>query len=186
MSAKGLRIRPLGFTLGTLALLAMLLLVPLASAVVTRLQWADDTLSTIEPRYARLLGLKAAEPQIVAAAAGVRDTVADLVYPQDQSAERVSTDLQQKLRAAATSAGFTVVGSQIQVARALSGFEEAAVSLTLEGALDHLATFADAVEQMRPLVRVSSLTMVPLRGRGVTAQRNLRAEVTLSSLRVAQ
>lgn len=179
-----MRVRPLWLFTGSVLLLLVAIGLPLAGVLHTRAQWASETLGTIEPRHARLLGLLDRQADLAAAASAATAASADLLYPSDQTVERVATDLQQKLRSAASEAGFTVVGSQIQPVRNLAGLDEVSVVLTLEGALDHLAAFADALEGLRPQVRVSVLTMVPLRGRGVNAQRHLRAEMTLSSLKV--
>lgn len=176
-------LRPALFSVGTTLALVLLLVALGAGYLLSRAQWASDTLETIEPRHARLLGLKAEQAPLQAAFESAATQIGALAYGADQSAERVGTDLQQKIRAAAAEAGFSVIGSQIMPGRSLDGFEEVPVSITLEGALEHLALLLDELSEARPLVKVVSLNLIPLRGRGLTPQRNLRLDLSVASVR---
>lgn len=176
-------LRPAWFSVGITLALVLLLVALGVGYLLSRAQWASDTLETIEPRHARLLGLKAEQAPLQAAFEAAATQIGVLAYGADQSAERVGTDLQQKIRTEAAEAGFSVIGSQIMPARSLEGFEEVAVSITLEGSLEHLALLLDELAEARPLVKVVSLNLVPLRGRGVTAQRNLRFDLSIASVR---
>ncbi|HRD32760.1 MAG TPA: type II secretion system protein GspM [Rhodocyclaceae bacterium] len=177
------RSRPAFFSVGLTLSVLLLAVVLAAGFLVSRSQWASDMLASIEPRHARLQGLKAQDVALQAAFDAAAAQIGVLTYGGDQSTERVGTDLQQKIRAVAASAGFSVVGSQIMPARLLDGFEEVPVSITLEGALEHLGPLLDELAVARPLVKVVSLNLVPMRGRGVTAQRNLRLDLSVASVR---
>lgn len=176
-------LRPALFSVG-LSLASVLLVVVLAAGfLLSRAQWASDALETIEPRHARLLGLKAEQASLQAAFEAAAAQIGALAYAADQSGERVGTDLQQKIRTEAAEAGFSVVGSQIMPFKQLGGFEEVPVSIILEGSLEHLALLLDELAEASPLVKVVALNLVPLRGRGVTAQRNLRIDLSVASVR---
>lgn len=176
-------LRPALFSVG-ISLAAVLLVFFLGAVfLLSRAQWANDTLATIEPRHARLMGLKAEQVQLQAAFDAAAAQIGALAYPVDQGSERVGTDLQQKLRTIASEAGFSVVGSQIMPFRQIEGFEEVPVSIILEGSLGHLMQLLDELGDARPLVRVVSLNLIPLRGRGVSAQRHIRADLSVASVR---
>jgi general secretion pathway protein M len=174
------------FSLGVTGLALLLGVLIVASVLVPRAQWAAGTLASIEPRHARLLGLREAEAQITEADQALTERLRALAYSAATPPDRVGAELQQRLRADAAEAGFGVVGSQIQPTREFDGFEAVAVSAILEGSIEHLAALSERVDELRPAARVLALNVTPLRGRGVTPTRNIRVELTLAVARLVQ
>ncbi|AUN95753.1 type II secretion system protein GspM [Pseudazoarcus pumilus] len=174
------------FSLGVSAVALLVGLLIVAGALLPRAQWAAETLDSIEPRYARLLGLRDAEARIAEADQALTERLRALAYSAATPADRAGAELQQRLRAQAAESGFSVVGSQIQPARELDGFEAVAVSAVMEGSIEHLAALAAQLGELRPAARVVALSVTPLRGRGVTASRNIRVELSLAVARLVQ
>lgn len=174
------------FSVGVTVLVLVGGLAVSAAFLMSRAKWADETLATIEPRHARLLGLAESAALIDAAGGEAMERLSALAHPAAVAADRVGADLQQRVRADAAAAGFSVVGSQILPVRELDGFEAVPVSVLLEGSLEHFAELADRVAAARPAIRVLGFNVTPLRGRGVTAARNLRVELTLASARLVR
>jgi len=103
--------------------------------VVRKHLWASERLEEIDPRYARLLGLRDAGAELEEGLKQARAAVPRLGYTADRDAAQVGNDLQQVARRALQTAGLTVTSSQVLPPRAEAGFERLSVSLQAEGAL---------------------------------------------------
>ena len=79
----------------TLAALAL----PLAGVTVyvyQKHQWAQNRLSELEPRYARLLGMEAGSERLAQARERAQAQLAQYIYPQDQDANQTGNDVHQR------------------------------------------------------------------------------------------
>lgn len=144
-----------GFSL----LLFAVVLAVFASLLHQRMSWAQETLASIEPRYARLLGLGAVGVQILV---GVDETSADLAryaYPATVDRQRIGADLQQRVRALAEEAGASVVGSQILPARTQGGFDQIPLKITVNGALEGIRELLLSFERETPVILVDHLQL---------------------------
>jgi general secretion pathway protein M len=177
---------PAMFSLGVTALLLVLLVALVAGALLPRAQSAAGELSAIEPRHARLLGLREHADRVLEAEQQLQQVLRAHAYSATMPADRVGADLQQRLRSDAAESGFAVAGSQIQPVRTLEGFDVVPVSLLMEGSVEHLSALSERLGEMRPAVRVVSLNISPLRGRNVSATRNLRVELVVAAARLTQ
>lgn len=137
-----------GVVLAAIAVLAYFLLQHLFAA--------RAALAEIEPLYARLLGLREVGPQVDAALAEVRATLARNAYPAATNPARIGTDLQQRVRRLAEAAGMSVIGSQILPERAAEGFSLIPVAATIEGNLDGLRKLLFALRGDSPAILVDS------------------------------
>ena len=133
-------------TLG--ALLAVVLLA--GQYVVRKHLWATERLEELEPRYARLLGLRDAGPQLEESLKQARATLPRLGYAADRDAAQVGNDLQQLARRALQTAGLTVASSQVLAPRGEAGFERIGVSLQAEGALSGVQVALAALQAEAP------------------------------------
>lgn len=149
----------------------VLLLVLVFGYLVHKANWADDALGAGEPRFARLLGLREAAEAVRQSRAAADQRMVRYAYPAATGADRVGTDLQQRLRAAAESAGAAVSGSQIVAGKVDNGFEDVPVSVTLEVNHEQLRAMLQDLADETPVIYVDSLTLQPQRGRGVPGER---------------
>ena len=147
------------------ALLVLLPLIGLGSYVASKHMWAQARLSELEPRFARLRGLDLQREEI------------------DESLERA---LQQKVRSLLTTAGLTVVSSQVLPAKEEKGFDRIPLSVRAEG---DLLAVDSALAVLNEQLPVMLLTDVEVRNQGSLQVMNekvaprLSLQMTLSVLR---
>ncbi|MCK2127783.1 type II secretion system protein GspM [Thauera aromatica] len=138
-------------------LVLLLALAVIASFLIGRLNWAHDTLDSIEPRYARLLGLRELQPQLEAGMSEVAANLGRYAHPAAMDSARIGTDLQQRVRQIAETAGLGVVGSQILPSRTHAGFVQVPLKLTVDGNLEGLRGLLAAFEREVPIILVDKL-----------------------------
>lgn len=185
MSGQAVKLGQRWVLLGTLVALALPLLL-LASYVVQRHRQAEDALSQLEPRHARLLGVLAQRDDIVRVTEQAQELRANYLYPAGQDSTQTGNTAQQRMRDLLTAAGLLVRSSQVLPAKEEHGFDRIGLTLTVEG--DQLALQAALAELsvQRPLVLLSDLDIRVVGGLGnhapTTAPR-LTAQFSLSVLR---
>ncbi len=115
---------------------------------------AEESLSDLEPRHARLAGLLDEQGRILADLEEQSRAVKDMVYPQGRDPNRIGADLQQGIRGRVGDAGAEVRGSSVSVAQPEDGepFGRITVSLTMSGTLDAVRAAFFAIAEMRPVV----------------------------------
>lgn len=170
-----------------LSVIAVGLLLSLtASTLHQRMSWAHETLATIEPRYARLLGLGVVGPDVLDNVEQINAELLRYAYPATADAQRVGTDLQQRIRTLAESVGVSVVGSQILPVRTHQGFTQIPVKVTVNGNLEGVRGLLLGFSDETPLILVDNLQInaAPQRARrGQPANEDrLVAQVDLSVL----
>ncbi|MGD9945817.1 MAG: type II secretion system protein GspM [Burkholderiaceae bacterium] len=169
----------------TLAVLAVGVAL-LAHEMNFRYRWGTEALAELEPRYARLEGLKSVSHDVELSLLVVSEYLARRTYPPDMPGDRVGTDFQQRMRALAESSGMSVAGSQILPAKVGSGFQAIPISARLEGTPESLRQLLVALPGEVPSVHVDSLLVQPARriiGRGAgqqQAEQRLAVQLNLS------
>lgn len=134
-----------------------------ANELSYRYQWANDTLAELEPRYARLEGLKHVSSEVDMSLTVVTEYLARRTYPPDMPADRAGTDFQQRMRALAEASGMNVAGSQILPPKVGSGFQAIPISATVEGTIESLRQLLVALPGEVPAVQVDSMVVQPAR-----------------------
>lgn len=137
------------------AVLAIMLLV--GQYVVRKHVWAAERIEEIEPRYARLLGLRDAGPQLEDGLKQARAVLPRLGHAADRDAAQVGNDLQQLARRALQTAGLTVASSQVLPPRGEAGFERIGVTLQAEGALSGVQLALAALQAETPRMMFDSV-----------------------------
>ncbi|MCS4510976.1 type II secretion system protein GspM [Xylophilus ampelinus] len=122
------------------------------SAVAARLE-------SLEPRYARLLGLEASRPRLEAADAAARAAVAEFTYAGTQDASQAGNDAQQKIRAVFTDAKLDIVSSQVLPPKADGDMERVPVSVRAEGELRALQTALIGIAGQTPAILIDRMTI---------------------------
>jgi len=156
--------------------------------LVGLLEGAQAPLAAIEPRYARLAGLKEVAPQIERSVAESSETLARHAYPAAHGTDRIGTEFQQRVRRVAEAAEMGVTGSQILPARTATGFSQIPVAVTVEGSLEGLRNMLLGLRDETPSVQVDSVvihTRARRRARGAPPEeQRLVAQMNLSVLQV--
>ena len=133
-----------------LTLLAAALLVGVVAYTAWGIkQRAEQRLSDIEPRHARLLGLQASQSALDAAIESVRALRAQWVYPPTQDAAQAGNAAQQRVRDILTGAGLQVLSSQVLPPKEDGDFDRVSLNFRTEG---------DAIALQSALVLLSSQT----------------------------
>jgi general secretion pathway protein M len=127
--------------------------------VVQKHQWGLETLEQIEPRYARLLGLRDTGGKLEETLKQSRAALSQLGYPAERDAAQVGNDLQQVARRALQAAGLSVASSQVLAPRSESGFERIAVSVQAEGALSGVQIALAALQSETPQIVFDSVAI---------------------------
>jgi general secretion pathway protein M len=118
-----------------------------------------EALELIEPRYARLLGLRDTSAKLEEALKQSRAAVSRLGYPPERDAAQVGNDLQQVVRRALQSAGLSVASSQVLSPKSESGFERVSVSVQAEGALSGVQVALAALQTEAPRIIFESVVL---------------------------
>jgi len=141
--------------------LAALLAIVLAAGqyVVRKHLWAAQRLEEIEPRYARLMGLRDAGAQLEEELKQARAALPRLGFTADRDAAQVGNDLQQLARRALQTAGLSVTSSQVLAPRGEAGFERVGVSLQAEGALSGVQVALAALQAEAPRMTFDSVLL---------------------------
>lgn len=146
-------------------------------------QWAQGELERIAPRYARLAGLQQDAGKIDERLESVRQQLAQYVYPAEMDATRVGNDAQQRVRSVLSSAGLTVVSSQVLPTKAEQGFERIALSVRVEGELIHMQSALAVIPSLNPVVLVDSINAQVVGVQRADRPQRLAVQLNLTVLR---
>lgn len=173
------------FSVGSVVLVVVLVYGAALAYIASKAAWAEETLGEIEPRYARLLGVRGAADEIRQARGAAEAELAQYSYPPASGVDRVGADLQQRLRTVAEKAGVAVSGSQIVTGKADRGLEEVVVSMTMEADLAQLHGLLSGLRSLAPAVYIDTLAMQPTRAVGSAGQR-VNVQARFVALKVQQ
>ena len=170
-------------------LLVLLPLLGLGTYIAKKHYWAQARLAELEPRYARLRGLDLQREEIDEALERALKIRAEYVYPSGQDAAQTGNAVQQKVRDLLTTAGLTVVSSQVLPAKDEKGFDRIPLTVRAEGELLAVDSALSVLNEQLP---VMLLTDVEVRNQGTLQVMNekvaprLTLQMTLTVLRERQ
>ncbi|MBY4595849.1 type II secretion system protein M [bacterium BD-1] len=176
MNRKALRPEHVWLLIGATALVA--LLIGIGSYAATRYHASTDLMSQIEPRFARLAGLRSDGVRLRTTEQALSANLARLAYgPEGDPAQTGNAALQQ-LRTAMASRGLQVSSSQVLPAREEGDFLRIGLNLRVDGELGALSDFLRDMAQIQAPVIFSEsvqLSAQPFQARtqNVSAQLNL-------------
>lgn len=142
--------------------LPLLLLLGMGMLVYGKHQWAQEQLSTVEPRYARMLGMRQQQGEIEQALQRLQAQRGQYIYPGTEAGAQVGAAVQQKLRSIMGAAGLSVTSSQVQVrpAEEENGpYERVVISVTAEGEMADVHTALLGLYDIRPIIWIDELTI---------------------------
>lgn len=167
-------------------LLVLLPMVGLGVYVAQKHVWAQTRLNEFEPRFARLRGLDLQRDEIDAALERALKIRTEYVYPAAQDVAQTGNAVQQKLRELLTTAGLTVVSSQVMPAKEEKGFDRIPLIVRAEGELLAVDSALSVLGEQLPVMLLGD---VEVRNQGALQNMNekmaprLTLQMTLSVLR---
>jgi general secretion pathway protein M len=130
-----------------------------AALVWNRHQAVQAQLSTIEPRYARILGLGAERARMETLAKQSGEALARHVYPASGDGTQAGNQAQQRARALFAQSGLEVQSIQVLPARTVGRFDRIPISLRAEGELLPLQTALAAMPSLAPTLFVEAVNI---------------------------
>lgn len=116
-------------------------------------------LSQLEPRHARLQGMRAMQTELEAAANQAQATLGRHVYPATQDATKAGNDAQQRIRTVFEASQLTIGSIQVLEAKDSDTFQRINVVLQAEGTLPSLHEAILKLKDQTPSILVDSLTL---------------------------
>ena len=118
-----------------------------------------STIDDIEPRFARLLGIEAAAPQLTQALVAQKATLDKFTYPAGEDATQAGNDAQQKIRAVFSTAKLAISSSQVLPAKTEGDVDRIPLSVRAEGDLLGLQTALIGLGSQTPAILIDSLAI---------------------------
>ena len=140
-------------------------------------QWAKARLAELEPRYARLAGVDTQRASIDQALSRANHIQAEYIYPRNLDAVQTGNAVQQKVRDLLTSAGLTVVSSQVLPAKEDKGFDRIPLTVRAEGELLAVDTALSVLGEQLPVLLMSD---IEVRNQGTLQSMNDKAPPRLT------
>lgn len=125
--------------------------------VMHKHQWAQVRLEELEPRYARLAGLKEQQADIGAALERALVMRAQYVYPAVADANQTGNMAQQRVRDILSAAGLQVVSSQVLPAKEEKGFDRIPLSVRAEGEWLAVQSALAVLGSQTPVILINEL-----------------------------
>lgn len=125
--------------------------------VLERHQVAQNQLTQLEPRYARLLGLEAQQADIDVQLARATEARAKYVYPATQDANQTGNVAQQKIREIFAAAGLQIISTQVLPAKEEKGYDRIPMVVRTDGELLALQSVLAVLSSQLPIVVIDSL-----------------------------
>lgn len=171
-------------------LAALLWLLLLGGALALGVQWVwnlHDTaarqIETVEPRYARLLGLGQDKAKLQEATVQVTRDIERHAYPASRDASQAANDAQQRVRDAFSKSGLDVISIQVLPARTVRQFDRIPIALRVEGELAIMQATLAALPALAPSLFVEAFAVQASNATAGAAPR-VAVEMQLYALRL--
>lgn len=153
----------------TAVLLALLLLFAGVAGgvalVVQSIHTADEnTLETIEPRFARFAGLATDTGQLAAAVAATKAAALRHIYPASREVSQAGNDAQQRARDVFSRAGLEVLSSQVLPVKPGKQFDRIPITVRVEGEYLVFQTALAAMPSLTPTLFVEGFNVQTVPG----------------------
>ena len=167
-------------------IVVLLVLAPFLAAgayVWHKHQWANSLLAEIEPRHARLQGLKAIQPELDRA---LKQTQANLnrhAYPMSLDATKAGNDAQQRVRAVFAESQLSIESVQVLDAKEVDGFQRIGIAMRVEGSLPNFHEAILKLNDQAPSILVDGFSMQNLGPPKPSSAQRLMGSFNFSVLR---
>jgi general secretion pathway protein M len=119
----------------------------------------EETLATIEPRFARLAGLAMDTGQLATALASTKAAASRHMYPGSRDVSQSGNDAQQRARDVFSRAGLEVLSSQVLPAKAVKQFDRIPITVRVEGEYLNFQTALAAMPTLAPTLFVDGFNI---------------------------
>ena len=140
----------------------LFLLAPLAGmgvAVWVKHQQLQASLSDLEPRYARLLGLVNKRAELESLRTTVNAALTHLTYPATQDLANAGNDAQQRVRSLFADSHLDIISVQVLPAKEEGQFNHITINLRVEGNLTAMHAALDKLPTLTPTVLLDSMAL---------------------------
>jgi len=120
---------------------------------------AQGRMGELEPRYARLQGIRAKSKDLESTDANAAALLAQLAYPPTLEVTQAGNDAQQRLRTIFIGAGLEVMSSQVLPAKIEKEFDRIPLSVRLEGELLGLQSALAVLSSETPAIFVEGFSV---------------------------
>ena len=145
-----------------MAITVLVCLIPLfvlGTYAANKYATGEDYLNRLEPRFARLLGLQASADKLDEKVKQLGDRMSLFIYPSEMDATQAGNDAQQRVRSVLSTAGLTVVSSQVLPTKVEQGFERISLSVRAEGELIQLQAALAVLPSLTPVILVDGINI---------------------------
>lgn len=160
----------------------MLLVFTAGGYVYNKHQWASQRLNEFEPRYARIAGLARNSEGLEQALTQSQAMQAWYLHPPGIDSTQTGNEAQQRIRSLLTSAGMTVVSSQVLPIKQEQGLERIPLAVRADGDIVSLQAALAGLAEQKPALLVDDL-QVTAHGPGHPAAQRLIVQFNLLILR---
>ncbi|HRP19786.1 MAG TPA: type II secretion system protein GspM [Alicycliphilus sp.] len=171
-----------------LAATVLVLLSPIIAGgvyVYQKHQWAAARLAELEPRYARMEGILAAQPELEQANQQADAMLGVYLYPADKVLNQAGNEMQQQVRDMLSAGGLRVGSSQVLPPKAdNTSLDRIQLTIKAEGELLALQTAMIGLKSIKPAVFVDSLSVSVMGAPRAEVPQNLSIQLELSAWRV--
>ncbi|MPM46913.1 hypothetical protein SDC9_93620 [bioreactor metagenome] len=136
----------------------------------------------MEPRFARLLGIQRSADKLDQGLASVNERISQFIYPNEMDATQAGNAAQQSVRSVLSTAGLTVVSSQVLPTKADQGFERITLSVRAEGELIQLQAALAVLPSLTPVILVDGVSIQVVGQHRADKPQRLATELKLSVL----
>ena len=147
---------------------------------------AQVQLSGLEPRFARVQGMKAMQPELEKAARLAQAALRKHAYPAELDATKAGNDAQQRIRNVFEASQLTIGSIQVQEvkeSKESEGFQRISVVLQVEGTLPNIRDAALRLADQTPTILVDSMALQSTGTVKAASQQRLAANFSFAVLR---
>jgi general secretion pathway protein M len=145
---------------------------------------AQSRVTELEPRYARLQGIRAKSKDLESTDAKAAALLAQLAYPSTLEVTQAGNDAQQRLRTIFIGAGLEVISSQVLPAKAEKEFDRIPLSVRLEGELLGLQSALAVLSSQTPAILVEGFSVQVVGAIRADKPQRLTSQFSMYVLRV--
>ena len=171
-----------------LAATVLALLSPIVAGgvyVYQKHQWAVARLAELEPRFARLEGILAAQHELDKAKQQAEAMLGAYLYPADKVLNQAGNEIQQQVRDTLSASGLRVGSSQVLPPKVdNANLDRIQLTIKAEGELLALQTALIGLQGIKPAVFVDSMSVNVMGAARAEAPQNLSIQLELSAWRV--
>lgn len=155
------------------------------------LWWAESSAETarLEPRIAQIVGYLESEQRIDSALNAYGQMLGELAFPDSGESGMGGARLQQQLRQMSTQNGLTLVGTEVRQPDNQDALLRLGVNMRVAGPPENVIRFLETIQQYRPLLFISSLSLSAQRGQRrapETEQDNLKLQLDVHAYQLVE